>query len=77
MITLLVSAAFLTGCVVGVESVGDAPVSNYNPGDDTAERMYTPAIQERAAENAEENKSWEAGGRPAPSGGWEPYWEYY
>ncbi len=75
------SSALLLGLLAGgcdVEPVGNAPLDNYNPGDDTAARMYGSVAAEHAEENAEIRNDWEAGGEPLPKGGpYNPSWEYY
>lgn len=65
----------VAGCEV--EPVSEAPLENDNPGYGTAERMYGSVAAAHAEEDSEVRKDWEAGGEPAPEGGYSPYWEHY
>jgi hypothetical protein len=79
IIILLVCTVLLNGCIVGVESVGDAPVSHRYSGENESgsmDRLDTVVGNERETEFQEENKSWQAAGRPFPKGGWSPFWNY-
>lgn len=76
---MVITALLISGCVIGVESIDDAPVSekfSANNEAGTAERVAEPIIKEHEEINKQEYKTWDGAGRPFPKDGWSPFWAY-